>query len=70
MRTRRRAVRVALRACRAPLASHRISLGEWVIGGDNQEQRDGGDQAGVQVGRRGPGENQKGNVEIAVAELS
>ena len=27
MRTRRRAVRVALRACRAPLASHRISLG-------------------------------------------
>jgi epsilon-lactone hydrolase len=26
MRTRRRAVRVALRACRAPLASHRISL--------------------------------------------
>jgi hypothetical protein len=40
-----------------------------VIGGDNQEQRDSGDQSSAQVGRRSTGEHQKGDVEFSAAEL-
>ena len=39
-----------------------------MIGGDNQEQRDGGNEPGVQIGRRRPREDEKGDVEKNRAE--